>query len=168
MSNAFPPPPPPSRQPIEYAPVVPERRPAWPKRRWLMLPMWAWIGVAVLGVGAVGAVTDPKKDDNGTVAGAPESSGNVIATTPAPTDPPSTSSTAVPTTIASTTAATAPSTVPPTAAPTTPPTTTPPTPTPTVPGTPPPTTRAATVPATPAPTVPPTPPPTVRPFAAPV
>src|SRR4051794_38598952 len=165
MSNAFPPP---SGQPGEYAPVLPADRSASPKGRWVKIPLWALIAVPALGVGAIVALSTRTTEGNRTVAGAPTRSSIVIATTPAQTDPPSTTSTALAATTAST-PATAAATVPPTASPTTHPATAPvvaavlpraPAPAPAV-------APAAPLPPAPAPAVLPAPAPAVLPASPP-
>src|SRR4051794_7015285 len=113
MSNAFPPP---NGQPIDYASVVPVHRSPRPNRRWRRTAaLWALIGVPVLGVGAIAAVSNRTTgDDHRTVAAAAASPSVAITTMSAETGPLSTVPMVVPTTISSTN--------PPTAAPTVPPT----------------------------------------------
>src|SRR4051794_775162 len=158
MTNAFPPPRPSDAVSKELS-VVPARGPAWPKKKWLKVPMWAWIASAVLGVGAVSAANNPKPVGQSTVAASSADTSPRADAIPASSSSPAT---------APAPPSTAPATPPPTAAPTPPPTAAP-TPPPTAAPTPPPT-AAPTPPATAAPTPPtaaPTPPPTPAPTPPP-
>jgi len=107
-------------EPVAYVSIVPVHAAA-PRRRWLRVPFWVWITVAVLGGAAVGAVGQHALDErnlngNTTGARAPDAPPIVMATKSvqdrAASNPP------VPTTV-STNAPTALSIVPTTSAPTT-------------------------------------------------
>jgi hypothetical protein len=163
MTNPFSSPPEPN---TEFARVVTDQRPPWPKMKWHRVPLWTWIAAGVVGVGAVGASAAPKAQEAGVGVSAeprtassatgPSTAAPTLPTTAATTTSPTTTASVPPTpvptiapTIPVTAAPTLPPTVPSTAAPTVPPTV-PPTAAPTVP---------PTVPPTPAPTAPPTVPP---------
>ncbi|MEP7047375.1 MAG: Ltp family lipoprotein [Ilumatobacteraceae bacterium] len=82
MTNDFPSPqlPPPSEQPTQFVPVVSTPHAAWLKRKLFKLPLWAWIAVGVLTVGAIGSAAKPKQDGAEPVAG----SATDVATTQMP------------------------------------------------------------------------------------
>lgn len=99
MSNAFPPPPfPPPTPPlppptpdhesVPLIPVVPAHHVAWPKKRWLKLPLWAWIVAGVLGIGVAGVVADGGGKQN-------QATGNRTGTTEVTGTPNSEEATAV-------------------------------------------------------------------------
>ena len=92
MNNDFPPPqlPPPSGQ-AQFVPVVSAPHVAWPKRKWLKLPMWAWIAVGVLVIGAIGSAAGTKKDNaQPAAASATDAATTLMPTTLPPTTPPTT------------------------------------------------------------------------------
>ena len=163
MSNVLPPPPPPGVDGTPFTPVVRSHHVSWPKKKWLKLPLLAWIAAGVFAIGAIGAAAAPQKSDKQTVAAVQtDSPTTTVAATQAatlPAMPLATEATAtVPPTVASTVPPTAAPTVPPTAAPTIPPTaapTIPPTAAPTIPPTVAPTIPRPTVPKTPPTAAPP-------------
>ena len=117
MNNDFPPPqlPPPSGQ-AQFVPVVSAPHVAWPKRKWLKLPMWAWIAVGVLVIGAIGSAAGTKKDNaQPAAASATDAATTLMPTTLPPTTLPATTvpATTVPPTTVPPTTSTSPTTLPP-------------------------------------------------------
>lgn len=127
MTNEFPPPIPSAPIPVQPQPPASPTK-WWSKKLW-KLPVWGWILVVLVVLGAIGSITGTKKEERSetkpsqTTAAASETTGDSVA--PETTaEPATTSGTAPVTTVA-------PTTVPPT---TVPPTTLPPTtPAPTLP-----------------------------------